>query len=81
MDLLYYYLRFLWSFSHWSGDLSGSVNPTTIGMTGDKSVTATFTQDQYTLGITVVGNGSVLKNPDQATYTYGTIVTLTAVEF
>ncbi|MBP7829890.1 MAG: hypothetical protein KA248_08235 [Kiritimatiellae bacterium] len=30
------------SFSSWSGDLSGSSNPTTITMTGDKSVTANF---------------------------------------
>ncbi|UCF12670.1 MAG: DUF2341 domain-containing protein, partial [Thermoplasmatales archaeon] len=34
--------------------------------------------EQYTLTVNVVGNGSVTKNPDQATYTYGTIVTLTA---
>jgi parallel beta-helix repeat protein len=31
-----------WSFSGWSGDLSGSVNPETVIMNGDKSVTATF---------------------------------------
>ncbi|MFQ5822678.1 MAG: hypothetical protein ACE5JB_01335, partial [bacterium] len=28
-----------WQFDHWSGDLSGSQNPTTITMNGDKSVT------------------------------------------
>ncbi len=33
-----------WSFSGWSGDLSGSTNPTTITMNGNKTVTATFTQ-------------------------------------
>jgi hypothetical protein len=32
----------------------------------------------YTLDITIVGNGSVSKNPDQPTYTYGTEVELTA---
>jgi uncharacterized repeat protein (TIGR02543 family) len=31
-------------FSGWSGDLSGSTNPTTIAMNGDKNVTATFTE-------------------------------------
>ncbi len=31
-----------WQFSNWSGDLSGSANPTSIQMNGDKSVTATF---------------------------------------
>jgi uncharacterized repeat protein (TIGR02543 family) len=32
-----------YQFSGWSGDLSGSTNPTTITMDGDKNVTATFT--------------------------------------
>ena len=31
-----------WAFSGWSGDLSGSTNPETITMHGDKTVTATF---------------------------------------
>jgi uncharacterized repeat protein (TIGR02543 family) len=46
-------------------------------MDTDKSVTATFTQDAYTLTITPVGSGTVAKDPDAATYTYGTQVTLT----
>jgi murein tripeptide amidase MpaA len=33
-----------WEFSGWSGDLTGDVNPTTITMDGQKSVTATFTE-------------------------------------
>ncbi|HET9235266.1 MAG TPA: LamG-like jellyroll fold domain-containing protein, partial [Candidatus Eisenbacteria bacterium] len=32
----------------------------------------------YALGITVVGNGSVSKDPNQALYDHGTVVTLTA---
>jgi Divergent InlB B-repeat domain len=32
-----------WIFDHWSGDLSGSVNPATILIDGDKVVTAVFT--------------------------------------
>jgi hypothetical protein len=31
-----------WDFFTWSGDLSGRVNPTTITIDGNKSVTATF---------------------------------------
>jgi hypothetical protein len=31
-----------YSFGHWSADASGSVNPTTITMDADKSVTANF---------------------------------------
>jgi len=67
-----------WSFQGWSGDLTGSANPATLVMDNDKTVTATFTQDQYTLTVNVVGQGSVGTNPEQATYTWGTNVTLTA---
>jgi uncharacterized repeat protein (TIGR02543 family) len=68
-----------WMFSSWTGNLSGSTNPTSITMTGNKSVTAHFTANQYTLTITTTGSGSVTKNPNQATYTFGTVVILTAV--
>jgi hypothetical protein len=67
-----------WSFNYWSGNLSGNDNPETIYMNGDKTVTAHFTQDQYTLTVNVDGSGSVTKNPNQATYTYGQVVELTA---
>jgi len=67
-----------WSFSHWNGDLSGSKNPEAITINSDKTVTAHFTQNQYTLTINIVGSGATIKNPDQATYTYGTSVQLTA---
>ncbi len=32
-----------WSFSHWSGDYTGSDNPTSITMDADKTITAHFT--------------------------------------
>ncbi|MCL5877801.1 MAG: FG-GAP-like repeat-containing protein [Candidatus Bathyarchaeota archaeon] len=70
-----------WSFSGWSGDLTGSTNPATITMNSNKTVTATFTENpptQYTLTVNIVGSGSVSKNPNQATYTSGTPVELTA---
>ena len=68
-----------WQFSSWSGDLSGSANPKTITMNGHKTVTATFTQIEYTLTIDVNGSGSVNKNPNKATYHYGEDVNLTAI--
>ncbi|HUW59751.1 MAG TPA: PhoPQ-activated protein PqaA family protein [Candidatus Bathyarchaeia archaeon] len=34
-----------WVFDHWEGALSGSTNPTTILMDGDKSVTGVFTEE------------------------------------
>ena len=58
--------------------MSGLVNPVSVTMDGDKAVTATFTQDQYSLTVNVVGSGSVAKVPDQATYASGTVVQLTA---
>jgi hypothetical protein len=67
-----------WSFAGWSGDLSGMDNPTGITMNDDKVVTATFTQDEYTLDVSVEGEGSIAKDPDQSTYLYGASVSLTA---
>jgi uncharacterized repeat protein (TIGR02543 family) len=67
-----------WSFADWSGDASGSDLTTTVTMTSDKTVTATFTQDPYTLTVNIVGTGSVTRDPDQTTYAYGNVVTLTA---
>ena len=66
-----------WTFTGWTGDLSGSTNPATLTITGDMTVTATFTQAHYTLTITSA-HGTVAKSPDQATYHYGDVVQLTA---
>ncbi len=67
-----------WTFAGWSGGATGSANPTTVTMDGDKTVTATFTQDEYALTVNVVGGGAVARDPDQATYNYGDEVELTA---
>jgi parallel beta-helix repeat protein len=70
-----------YSFSSWSGDLSGSTNPATITMNGNKNVTANFIQNcTYTLTINVspAGSGTVTKNPNKSTYCPGDQVTLTA---
>ena len=68
-----------WGFTGWSGDLAGSANPATITMNGNKAVTATFTQSQYTLTPTIspTSDGTVTKSPNQSTYHYGDTVTLT----
>jgi uncharacterized repeat protein (TIGR02543 family) len=70
-----------WVFSSWSGDLTGSTNPTSIIMNANKTVTATFVLApvQYTLTVNVTGSGSVTKNPDKAQYDSGEVVQLTAV--
>ena len=67
-----------WSFANWTGDATGTTNPLSVLIDGNKTVTANYTQDQYTLTITKVGNGTVSKAPDQASYTYNTAVALTA---
>jgi len=70
-----------WEFDHWSGTNNNSINPTTVTMNSNKSVTAYFSQlppTQYTLTINISGQGST--NPSQGIHSYneGTVVTLTA---
>jgi uncharacterized repeat protein (TIGR02543 family) len=67
-----------YQFAGWSGDAGGSTQPLTVSMTTDKVITATFTLKTYTLSTAVIGGGAVIKNPNLATYTHGTSVTLTA---
>jgi parallel beta-helix repeat protein len=75
------------TFARWSGAVSGSTNPVTLTMNGNMTVTAIFDIIPYTLTINYAGNGSgsvatdfrgTLVVPPSA-YTYGTVVTLTAV--
>jgi hypothetical protein len=47
-------------------------------MDDHKTVTAVFTPIEYALTVNITGNGTVTRNPDQATYHYGDIVELTA---
>jgi len=62
-----------WGFSEWSGDASGTGN-TTIIMDSSKTVTATFTQDEYVLTMLVAGEGTV--SPGNGTYLSGATVPL-----
>lgn len=67
-----------WQFTQWSGDATGNTNPTTIAMLSDKTVTATFTQKEYTLVINKNGEGTITQTPPGPTYHLGDPVTLTA---
>lgn len=67
-----------WTFGGWGGDASGSENPLTYTITGNTTITATFTQDEYTLSFTPIGSGTLDIDPIQDTYHYGDVVTLTA---
>ncbi|HPE58439.1 MAG TPA: metallophosphoesterase, partial [Bacteroidales bacterium] len=69
-----------YTFGSWSGDVENTgLASTTVTMDANKTVTATFTPIEYTLDVAIVGNGSVSKDPDQATYHYGDEVVLTAI--
>ena len=65
-------------FLSWSGDVSGTANPATLTVDGAKTVTVTFAINSYSLTITKIGQGNVNKSPNQSSYTYGTIVSLSA---
>jgi PKD repeat protein len=72
-----------WQFDYWSGDLSGSTNPTNITMNADKSVTATFseTTTAQTVGSTdVFGSSTTTANRRAMPFTMpedGTISSVT----
>ena len=66
-----------WRFARWEGSLTGTVNPSTLIMNGDRSVTAVFTQ-QFTLATATQGNGSLVGLPSGNLHDAGTQVTLSA---
>ncbi|MDP2335138.1 MAG: ice-binding family protein [Bacteroidota bacterium] len=66
-----------YTFTSWSGDATGTTNPMTVTMNANKAITANFTLSAYTLNVTA-NNGTVVKNPAQATYNSGSTVQLTA---
>ena len=74
-----------YTFTAWGGSASGSANPTSVTMTADRSVTASFSQLCYTLTKTSnpTAGGTVSASPapncnSGTQYTYGSMVTLTA---
>ncbi len=65
------------TFTSWSGSGCSGTSTCTVTMDAARSVTANFTQNKYTLTITST-NGTVARNPNQATYHEGDVVQLTA---
>jgi len=43
-----------WSFANWTGDLTGTVNPDSVTIHGDTSVTANYTQNTYRIYLPLV---------------------------
>ncbi len=71
-----------YKFVEWRGNLSGT-NPTaSLLMDEDKFVTALFEKitvpSTFSLTVTIIGNGTVSKSPNQVQYAPGTQVTLKA---
>ncbi|MBN1153807.1 hypothetical protein JXB12_02670 [candidate division KSB1 bacterium] len=74
-------------FSYWTGDMSGSANPQSINMTGDKTVTAVFIKEtvstpgkptgpsngmvQQSLNFSVTGSSSSFGHPIQYRFDFG----------
>jgi hypothetical protein len=67
-----------WTFGSWSGGASGTSNPVTVTITDDTAVTATFTQCEYSIGVTVLPSSAAgTVTPDlPGPYHYGDVVTL-----
>jgi uncharacterized repeat protein (TIGR02543 family) len=67
-----------YTFSGWSG---ATVTDNQVTITGNTSITATFTPIEYSLSVTVdpTGSGSVLIEPLKDSYHYGDVVTLTPI--
>jgi uncharacterized repeat protein (TIGR02543 family) len=68
-----------YAFTGWSGDLTGTTNPVTITMNGNKTVTASFAvAPPRILSVSVTGSGFVVRSPNMSSYLSGTVVSLTA---
>ncbi len=66
-----------YAFIGWSGAASGDNAVTSVTMSANRAVIATFDEKVYT--ITATGNGgSIAVDPVKTTYVYGDVVTLTA---
>ena len=72
------------TFVSWSGDLSGTTNPTDVTMDRDLNIAAAFTVNQYHLNLSGDGHGSVVVDgvahslPWSGLYDYGTAVAVEA---
>lgn len=69
-----------WMFSHWTGSITGTVNPQNVEMTEPKSVTAHFVViPEYTLSVSTAGSGTVSLEPAGGTYRSNTVVNVRAL--
>jgi hypothetical protein len=67
-----------WLFDYWSGAVTGSTNPVSLVMTGDKSVTAHFKKKAYKVTLYVAGSGTLTADPDATSFLFGDTLVLEA---
>lgn len=71
-----------WAFGAWSGALSGTTNPQTLTMNGNRSIAAAFNavaQHTATTSVQPGGAGTIVLNPPGGTFNHGATATFTAV--
>lgn len=70
-----------WAFDRWEGDHEGTKNPAIINLDSDKDIAAIFVKKDYSLTVTIEGQGTVSERVVQqktTEYPYGTVVEITA---
>ncbi|MEM1590047.1 MAG: DUF2341 domain-containing protein, partial [Candidatus Bathyarchaeia archaeon] len=70
-----------WNFSCWliNDFVVVKANPYVLTINCDYNITANFAQNNYTLITDAIGEGSIVKYPNKAYYTYGEKVTIVAL--
>lgn len=74
--------NFGWKFSGWSGDVEDNSSEIEVKVDGPLEVTATFTRADFTLDLTVIGEGKIeqeVVQPRSLEYEYETVLKLTAI--
>ena len=67
-----------WQFDNWTGAVADPAScNTTVTMSDNRTVTGSFSRIECTLTVHITGSGGVDLSPDQETYYWGDVVTLT----
>jgi Malectin domain/Divergent InlB B-repeat domain/Secretion system C-terminal sorting domain len=68
-----------YAFASWSGDVTGTTNPISLNMSGNKNITANFTfVGTRVLTLNQAANGTIISNPAGTSHSLNSTVSLTA---
>jgi len=67
-----------WVFAGWSGDVTSNDNPLQVTISSPKNIKATFKKIEYSLDITIIGNGQIVQSIKSITGS-GVLINLTAL--